>query len=528
MKRIARGAAVALALAVLYAGVHWGSTTAGGADSYGYVSQAALWLRGSLTIDQPIARQSPWPLAIDTWAPLGYRAAPGRTDAIVPLYAPGLPLLMAAFQAAGGYCAAFLVVPLCGALAVWLTYLLGLRVFAAPVVALSAALLLAASPIFLYQLMNPMTDVPVTAAWLLALVLTIGEWPLAAGLAAGAAIAIRPNLAAVAIVLGAWLAFTRGRPLRFALGVAPAVAGIAAMNASVYGAPWISGYGTLQDLYAASYLTTNLRQFLAWLVETQTPAIALAVVYFIAPAWCRPTAIRHPRALLGGVVAAIWLSYLFYIPFDAWWYLRFLLPAWPVTMLLIAVALSAIARTIAGRLARPGLAPALAVVATGLLVAGGVRIAAERYAFDVGRAERRYVDVARFVAGHTDPNAVLISLQHSGTLRLYAGRLTLRFDQLDPVWLDRTVAFLRERGRHPYVVLEGGEVALFRDRFGAASASGRLEWPPFATLSGGTPVSIYDLSARDGGAGEPLAISAAASRRAGWRCDPPAPELIER
>jgi hypothetical protein len=35
---------------------------------------------------------------------------------------------------------------------------------------------------------------------------------------------------------------------------------------------------------------------------------------------------------------------------------------------------------------------------------------------------------------------VILSVQHSGSLRIYADRLTLRFDALDPLWLDRTVA----------------------------------------------------------------------------------------
>jgi NADH-quinone oxidoreductase subunit M len=74
--RAASCAAAVIAAAVLYAGVHWGATVGGGADSYGYVSEAALWRTGRLTIREPIARESPWPLAIDTWAPLGYGAAP--------------------------------------------------------------------------------------------------------------------------------------------------------------------------------------------------------------------------------------------------------------------------------------------------------------------------------------------------------------------------------------------------------------------------------------------------------------------
>src|SRR5262249_18924514 len=167
---------------------------------YGYVSSAGLWLKGRLTLDEPIARESPWPLAIETWAPLAYRPAPGRVDAIVPIYAQGLPLVMALFQAVGGFCAAFVVVPLCGALAVWATYVLGARIFA-PGIGLGAALLVPTSPAFLYQLMNPMTDVPVTAAWTIAAALAATEWPLAAGLAAGGALFIRPNLAALAVAI---------------------------------------------------------------------------------------------------------------------------------------------------------------------------------------------------------------------------------------------------------------------------------------------------------------------------------------
>ena len=84
--------------------------------------------------------------------------------AIVPLYAPGLPLLMALGQAIFGFCGAFFVVPLCAALTIWLTYAVGRRVFDRPGIALWGAALVAASPVFLYQSMNAMSDVPVTAA----------------------------------------------------------------------------------------------------------------------------------------------------------------------------------------------------------------------------------------------------------------------------------------------------------------------------------------------------------------------------
>ena len=504
--------AILIATATLYAGIHWGSTTAGGADSYGYVTEAGLFLNRHLTIHQDIIRRSPWPNAANTWAPLGYRASPHDADAIVPLYAPGLPIMMAAAQSVGGFCAAFLIVPLCGALTVWLTFVLGQQVFERGAVAAAAAALVAGSPVFLYQLMNPMTDVPVTAAWTLAVVLSIAGWPVAAGFVAGIALMIRPNLALVAIALLIWLTWTRRGAVRFSLGVAPFAAAIAAINASLYESALVSGYGTLRELYSLSYWWPNVRQFVTWTMTTQTPIVLLASSYVIVPRWFPRSPVPSSRLLLVGVAAGVKLSYLFYQPFDAWWYLRFLLPMWPIVMVLTAAAIDAVASRLSRR-------PALVVAAaSALLVLNGCRVAAARDAFAVGHAERRYVDVARFMDGHTDAAAVVLALQHSGTLRLYAGRLTLRFDQLDPAWLDRAIAFLDANGRHPYIVLEGDERALFARRF-AGTVAGALDHRPlFAQFDAGQVV-VYD--ALGSTASPPLAIAESASRKAGWRCDPP-------
>jgi len=519
-RRAGAGAAIVLALAVFAAGVQWGATVGGGADSYGYVSQAGQWRTtlsrkgAGLTIEEEIARQSPWPLAIETWAPLGYLPAAGRRDAIVPLYSPGLPLLMAGFQAVGGFCAAFLVVPLSGAAAIWLTYVLGMRVFDAPGIALSAAAFVATSPIFLYQLMNPMTDVPATAAAALMVLLVIDGWPLGAGLAAAAIILIRPNLLPLVAVPVAWLAATRRSPSGFLAGLAPAIAAVALINTRFYGAPWRSGYGSTDSLYALAYAGVNVRQFGVWLLSTQTPFVLLSLVFFIAPSVCRPSAVPRSRLLLGGSAAAIVLSYLFYLPFDAWWYLRFLLPAWPVMMIATAAGVDAMTRRI-----HPWASTAALAVSVTVVGVAGVAAAAERSAFDIGRWERRYVDVARFVARHTDSNAVAIALQHSGTIRMYAGRLTLRFDQLDPAWLDRAVQFLADNGRHPFIVLEDGEIEMFRKRFASVSQTGRIDWAPVAEYEG-SRVVVYDAIDRRADV-RPLAIGNVAARRAGWRCDEP-------
>ena len=521
MGRAATIAAAALAAAALCAGLRWGAMVAGGADSYGYVSQAGYWQRGSVVVQEDVIRPSPWPGAPLTWSPLGYRPSPNRADAIVPLYAPGLPLLMALGQLIAGFCGAYLVVPLCGALTIWLTYCLGRQVFGAPGIALWGAALVAASPVFLYQLMNAMSDVPVTAAWTFALVLIAARRPLTAGLAMSAAIAIRPNLAPLAGVLVVWTASTDGirASVRVALGTAVSVIGIGLFNARVYESALTSGYGTTADLYAFGFFATNARQFAGWIAGAETPVVALAALFFAAPGLLPAPKIPRARLLLGGSIAVVLLSYLFYKPFDVWWYLRFLLPMWPVMMLLTAAALEAIAR----RWLRPAYPFAIAA-AVAFLAWHGVRTAVDRSAFDLGRGERRYLDVARFIAGHTEPDAVILSVQHSGSLRIYADRLTLRYDALDPLWLDRVVAHLQSIGRRPYFVLDGGEVDAFRQRFGAANRAGALDWPPMATL-GGT-IAVYDPIERtplDGARGMPGAspLAIASTRGTHLLCDPP-------
>jgi hypothetical protein len=522
-----RQALVAVAIVAILAGAasaRWGSTIAGGADSYGYVSQAGLWRQGSLLIRGDIIRQSPWPLAIETWAPLGYRPAHGRVDAIAPLYPPGLPIVMALFQLVLGYCGAFLVVPLSAAATVALTFALGLRVLNRPAPALWAALLVAASPVFLFQAMNPMTDVPVTAAWTLALVLLAAEWTLAAGMAMAIALAIRPNLILLAAAAFAWTALcdwrsfknsgrVSARTLRLGIGVAPAVIGIAWFNAYLYGSPLISGYGSLESLYSASHVSKNVSQFLTWLLETQTPIVLASAVFFVAPRWfVDAIRIPLPRVLFGGVMLGVALSYLFYIPFDGWTYLRFLLPMWPVLMLSTAFSLDAASRrwpTAASRV--------LVLACVALATWRGIGIAEARGSFDVWRGERKYVDVGRYLADRTDSRAVILSFQHSGSIRLYTDRLTLRWDQLDVAWLDRAVEHLISIGRHPYIVVDGDEAPLFRRLFGNLNRLGALDWTPMAVLPR-PHVEIYD--AGDRSARETDVITESDRTSGGW-CEQP-------
>jgi hypothetical protein len=483
---------IALCGVTLALGLRFGTFTASGADSYGYVSQADLWLDGTLIIDQPLHDEVTWRWANWTLSPLGYR--PGNTGGtMVPIYAPGLPLLMAAFKLIGGDDAVYVVVPLLGALTVWLTYRLGL-VLAGPPVAALAAFALLVSPIFLFQLVWPMSDVPATAWWLAAIVTALGgstRYAVLSGLAVAAAILTRPNLFPLAgLVLGLTLAHHGPgrvgvrRAITFAM---PAMAGpiaVAIINNHLYGSPLASGYGTVETIYAGRHFAANIVQYPWWLVQTQTPFILLA---FAAPFVLRrrgyPEASRLSLFALiffGGVL----LMYLWYTPYPDWTFLRFLLPGLPVLLVAAAASFGVLAPS-----SRRTRRVAFGVVAIGLAVSG---VWQGRDAFRVQGFEARHRAAARFAAALPE-NAVFLCNQHSGSLRYYANRLTLRFEWLAPDVYVTAMDQLQQAGRPVFVVLDDWEREVFKARYAAAADLSWLDNPP--VLLAANRVYFYQVPA---------------------------------
>jgi hypothetical protein len=292
---------------------------------------------------------------------------------------------------------------------------------------------------------------------------------------------------------------------------------LAWLNTRLYGSPLTSGYGNASELFSSANIFANALRYTRWLVETQTPFVLFGVAAPFADALATrsaatPTTRRH--ALVGAAFAAsVVACYLPYAVFEEWWYLRFLLPAIAVALVLSA--------SISLRLA--GFAPAalrapLFVTGVCLLAAFHVSTAVRREAFNLRRVESRYLAAAAWASGHLPADAVLLSVQESGPLRLYARRTTVRFDYIEPHGLDAAVRYLEGAGSRPFFALEAWEEAQFRGRFGRHSAMGLLDWPPMAEVGRPVKVRFYDPRDRDRYlAGEPVAtardpLAAAASR----------------
>jgi hypothetical protein len=469
--------------------VRFGSFVAGGSDSYCYLSEARLWAQGWPVVQEPLITQTDGTLGRWTFIPLGYK--PGLiTGTFVPICPIGYPVTMALFLRVFGSGAEMYVVPLAAAGLVFLTGWLAHRVGGEKESVLASALM-ATSPIFVLQSVQPMSDIPAAFFWLLSATIAMSSrtWAGAAVVPVVAlAVLTRPNLAPLGLPLAAFglLANSSGdRPYNWNItaGVAGGVAGGAAIaaytNTVLYGAPQSTGYGDPASLYSLRFLSPNLQGYSDWLWKTESYLILLAAAGIARLAFGDAFQ-RLWAGYAAAVTAIIFLSYLFYTPFGDWTYLRFLLPALP----LIFIAYVCVAK-------RPVLAFGLSVA----LLAVHIHFNWTVGVLATHAGERRYTEVARYINEMLPANAVFISQQHSGSIRYYTGRKTLRFDSLPPRELDNAVRQMTRLGYKPYLLLDDWEEPIFKKRFGHSALAG-LDWWPTAEFATQIRVRIYDPEAR--------------------------------
>ena len=460
----ARLTVLAAAIAVMTIGTWRGTWAVGGSDSSCYALMAAAFAHGQIQPTTSII-DAPWPDASRTFAPGGFVPSPVRANAASPICTPGFSLLLAPLYVIGGRDAIFLLTPLAGGLLVWLTFLLG-RDLAGPGAGVAAAIVVAATPVFVFQVVQPMNDVTVATVWMAVLVLAARARDHCGWLGAltGLAVLVRPNLAPAAVVLAAWC-LTGGlrRLLVFALAGAPFALIVAAFNTALYGHPLQSGYGAAGDLFSPDHVLPNLRNYTSALFETQLgfPILGVLAIFAVPPDR------RHVVWLALAFTASVVTIYLFYRPYPEWWYLRFLLPVLPVMTVLATAALVLWAR-------RYFLVwPVVALVAG---FAGSSDAMAQ--ALDLHRLERRFRTVGQVVRDRLPSNGVFVTVWDSGSVRYHADREAILWDSMDPTSFDGAIAWLEARGYEPFIIVEEWEEPLFRQRLAGASALGDLDWPP--------------------------------------------------
>ena len=443
--------AVALAAAIIAA--TFATRSAAGADASGYLSEAELLSKGAA-----IHYVHMFPYSEHTWltTPLGW--IPRSSDVQVPSYPPGLPLLMAIPHKVAGINGATAVVIASAAIAAWATGLI-----AGGAAGIIAALLLALSPSFLYQSIQPMSDVPVTAAWMICFLLLRGDQPLIAGIACAIAVLIRPNLAPLALVP----LLMANRKLLFASPVAIAGVFLAFTQWLWYGSALRSGYGSTDELFALTNVVPNAGRYFNWLVAT-SPALLLAPLGFARTV--RSLKASRPCGL-AIFAALVVFSYLAYGVFDHWSYLRFLLPAMAVLAIFAAIELDGWIRRWPVSWRAPALvALALAVTAHAVFVARSLET------FKLADQLRRVEQVADLVRNQAPEGAVILSGEQSGSMRYYTARSILRWEAATPETLAWAIKTLEGSGRPVYIVLDAWENEPFLAKFKTV-AEVALDWP---------------------------------------------------
>jgi hypothetical protein len=398
--------------------------------------------------------------------------------------------MMAAFQRVGGSRSVFYVVPLLGALAVWAAFLLG-RELKSPWAGAIGAVLLVSSPAFLWQVIQPMSDVAVTGCWAAALVFacrTSGRSALLSGAATAAAILVRPNLFPLAAVVASLVALYGSHSIRslalYSLAAVPGPLAVAALNAYWHGSPLRSGYGTFDALYGVRYFWPNITRYTSWLVDTQTPVF---ISGFAAPFLLRPRAASPAAVFLIclGFPVATFLLYVGYIAFDTWQYLRFLLPAYPPLCAGVGVVV------VCGleRFRKSALAFGIAVAVIAVAVCHGWSMARREGVFRYAAQEQRYARAVSYASG-LPQSAVLVSVVYSGALHFYARRDVLRWDVLAANDLDRAVDFLRARGYPLYFIGDELELDEFTRRFAGSRTVNTLPRPQTHETNGFVTVDL--------------------------------------
>lgn len=463
----------------------------GGSDSSGYANAARALSRGRLV--EPIEGLVRFDLpeaAAPVFLPLGFAHGP-RPRTMAPLYPVGFPLHLAAAAALLGWeIGPYVVSPLAALLALLLLYLVGREMGLSPWAAVGAPLLLAACPVFIFQAIQPMSDVVATLWCLAALLCALRSresphWALAAGFCFGTAVLVRPIDALLCVPLAFAMPLERRRLSFFALGGAPCAAILFAYNAECFGGPFQTGYGSigLGSALAWRHFPARLTSYSLWTSQVLTPFVGLG---WAAALWDRRIPGRD-RALLLSWFGVFFLFHCFYEPAAAWWFTRFLLPGLPAFPLGFLLLLRDVGRALpaAPRTWRR-LAPIAAAVAVIFIVWIGFRNAKRWNVLAMNQMQAAFPEGCRWAAQTLPPGSLVLAGEMSGALRYYTELTPVRWDVLDPTTFRtlRSQTKTSGRGGRWFALLMRHEVPLAAPRVPG----------PWIFLGEKGPVSLWRLA----------------------------------
>jgi hypothetical protein len=312
MRRRAAAGAVLGLIAAAYAVLIFRNVSyaAGGPDESGYMNEARMLRAGRAELAVfPLRTMRLDRSFIDVFNPLGF--VPTARGTIVPAYPPGYPIhLMLASFLGGWERAPFYVAPLAAIGAILLMFGVARELGLPFGHAVGAAAILAVFPTFAEQSLQVMSDVPATFWALMTIWLALRRNPVAAGMAFGVAVWVRPTN----LLLFVPLAIILGRHIvRAIAGALPFGVLLLIFNATLYGNPFRTGYGSVTEnlSFSAPCLATQT----LWLAKLLTP---LVLPGGLLVSFDRRVELRQ-RILLPAWFAVFLLFYALWAVCDAWW-----------------------------------------------------------------------------------------------------------------------------------------------------------------------------------------------------------------
>jgi hypothetical protein len=278
------------------------------------------------------------------------------------------------------------------------------------------------------------------------------------------AVLTRPALLPAAVVIGA---VTNERPVSKTLPYWATLMIFVAiqlgLNQVLYGDPRVSGYGRGLSVFEFSRarLYANLSNF-----HQSLPFALSPLVWVLWPAALIGLRKEKKAWQLSAIAGAAAAPYLFYTVYEGWETLRFLLPAIVIVLILTARTLTTSFPLRQSVFAGP---VALAIA----LVCGteAHRFLQREGAYRFGDGEAKYPLAGEWIQSHTSQRAVVFAALHSGSLRYYGHRLTVRWDQIPSDKLRPSLRNLVAAGYEPYLALDtASEPPLFEQRFGSDPA----------------------------------------------------------
>lgn len=422
---------------------------AGGSDTSGYMNDARLLAAHALHQQQrTIDNLPPSSLPRMAYVPLGF--LPTGKDEMYPTYPLGLPLEFLTFSkvfgwANGSHNAIWTDAMVC----VVVVFLLLLELGVGREMSLLGAVVFGASSLFLFLSLQAMSDMPATLCAAFAALCALWSrrhpaWAILCGLSFAYGVVVRPTNALMAVPLALMLPMRPATIAAFVGGVIPWALWDAHVSHEVYGAAVTTGYGDVSSLFGLRYLAPTLRNYGSTLWTVLTPLVLLAAAFpFVRTGlgW------RLKAALIAWILLFFGFYSVYFCTHDTWWYLRFVLPAFPP---LIAAVLFVIRRFCPWR---PLLQAALWTALVALVLKWDVRQTRDLYATSIGRGERVYFQASKFIRRTLSERDAIFCMQGSGAFFYYTKNPLLRWDAVGAKDFQRVELQCRATGRKVYMVL---------------------------------------------------------------------------